>query len=142
MARSLYLNIKQDPQGRLWGEARICFPDGSCLVIQSRVYREGVGLVAGAVGDEPQSHQALDEALDKLCHLVEDSRLKSAIPLYVRTAIKIVCKARNLQKIKRAAEEEGDEETEEAAGREWRRIAGHPNPMARRAAALVKRRWN
>lgn len=135
MSRSLYLNVSQDPQGRIWGEARICFPDGSCLVIQSRVYRE---MVAGAQGDEPARNQALDEALDKLCHLAEESRVKKLLPLPVRAALKLVCTARNLQKIKKAAEEEGDEETEEVAGRQLRKFARHPSPLAQRAHRALR----
>lgn len=138
MSRSLFLNVKQDNSGRLWGEARICFPDGGCLVIQSRVYREGGGAVAGAQGDEPPRNKALDEALDKLCHLVEDSKIKKLLPLTVRAALKLVCTARNLAKIKRAAEEDGDEETEEAAGRQLRKFARHQSPLAQRAYGALR----
>lgn len=113
----------------------MCFVDGSCLVIQSRIYRE---MVAGAVGDEPARNQALDEALDKLCHLAEEPRVKSVLPLTVRAALKLVCTARNLQKVKKAAEEEGDEETEEVAGRQLKRFQRHPNPLAQRAHRALR----
>jgi|CXWL01.1.fsa_nt_gi hypothetical protein len=136
--RSLFLNVYQDKERRVWGVARICLADGSCLCIESKIYREyGVeGAVAG--DDEPPKNQALDEALDKLCKVVAQPVVRAAIPLPARLALALVCKARNLQKIKKAAElDDNTADVEEAVG-ELRQLHRSQNPITRRAVNAMR----
>jgi len=138
--KQLFLNIQRDDQGRVWGVARICLADGSCLCVESRVYREAPGAKGSFQTLAGEERHPLDEALDKLCRLTEHPVVMHALPLPARLALKLVCKARNLQKIKRAAEEDGnDGDVEEAIGAlESMRCGG--DPIARRAIA-AQRLW-
>jgi len=134
--RALFLNVARDKQGRVWGIARICLADGSCLVVESRVYRGmcGEGVLGGDDEDsEPSENRALDEALDKLCKITDNKVIMRAIPLPARVALKLVCTVRNLKKIKEAAENEGDDELAGRAHAKLRRFARSDDEQAQRA---------
>lgn len=143
MPKSLYLNVCRDKERRVWGVARLCLSDGSCLVIESRIYRDldVKGRDHAAGDEEPAKNKALDEALDKLCVLAKKPGIKQAIPLPARVALMAVCKARNLQKIKKAIDlepEEYDEEDEEEVGAEWRDLKHSDNPIYQRALGALR----
>lgn len=120
--------------------ARICLADGSCLCVESRVYRSYTqdgsdrgAILGGDEDDEPAPNQALDEALDKLCKITANKTIMRAIPLPARLALKLVCTARNLQKIKRAAEDEGDDELAGKAHSKLKRMSRSEDEATRRA---------
>jgi len=140
--RQLFLNVCRDKSGRVWGVARMCLADGSCLVIESRIYKtynnnalpDGREVFAGVdEDDEPAENQALDEALDKLCKLTQNRAIMRAVPLPARLALKLVCTARNLKKIKDAAENEGDDELAGRAHARLRQMSRSKNATAVRA---------
>lgn len=148
--KNLFLNVHQDPDGRIWGVARLCMADGSCLVVESRIYREqsqeaGPTSYRGqyAAGEdedetEPPKNKALDEALDKLCRITKNKVIMRAIPLPGRLALKAVCTARNLMKIKRAAEQDGDDDEREEAAGALRRMGTHQKETVRRAHKALR----
>lgn len=147
MGKHLFLNIQQDNAGRWWGIAKICLKDGSCLIVESRIYKQATpgspGIDDGAIyvgedDDENPRAVALDEALNKLCRITEHKNIMRAIPLPARLALKTVCTARNLIKISRAAEDEGDEETVGKARRSLKRLAS--SDIGRRAIR-AQRLW-
>lgn len=141
--RNLFLNVARDPQGRVWGIARICLADGSCLVVESRVYKSvcnaGDGVMGGDDEDmEPTTNRALDEALDKMCKITENKAIMRAIPPVARLALRAVCTARNLAKIKQAAEEEGDDELAGRAHAKLRRMGKSDDEVIKRAHAALR----
>lgn len=141
--KNLFLNVCQDPQGRIWGVARVCLADGSCLVLESRMYRErprlGEDALAGEDEDaEPPRNQALDEALDKLCRITKRPAIMRVIPLPARLALRAVCAARNLMKTKRAAEEDGDEELAGRAKKQLIRMRRSNNETIARAVGAMR----
>lgn len=141
--KSLFLNVYTDKERRLWGVARVCLADGSCLCIESKIYRE-MGVqgadpnVMRAAGSDSARNLALDEALDKLCTVAAHPAVMAAIPLPARIALRMVCKARNLQKIKQAAAAEGDEDEEQEAAGELRIMLEHGDPIERRAVGALR----
>lgn len=141
--RQLFLNVCRDSAGKVWGVARVCLNDGSCLVIESRVYKSAPGSSydGAAIGDDGEDeprNMALDEALDKLCKLTKNKAVMRAIPAPARLAIKLVCTARNLRKIQEAAENEGDEELAGLAHRKLRKMERSENELAQRAHKALR----
>lgn len=139
--RALFLNVARDAKGRVWGIARICLADGSCLVVESRVYRGmcGEGVLGGDDEDsEPNENRALDEALDKLCKITDNKVIMRAIPLPARVALKLVCTARNLKKIKEAAENDGDDELAGKAHARLRRLERSDDEQEQRAVRALR----
>jgi hypothetical protein len=139
----LWIDVHTDERRRLFAAARILLADGSTLCIESTIYREG-GVdgadpaVALAAGVEPVRNQAIDEALDKLCTVVSHPAVMAAIPLPARLALKMVCKARNLQKIKQAAAAEGDDDEEQEAAGELEIMLRHGDAIERRAVGALR----
>lgn len=138
-----WLKVCRDLQRRVWASARVQMKDGSCLVIEGRVFKEsGVQGRDYAAGDEePPQNKALDDALDKLCKLAKTPLVKAALPLPARLALSAVCKARNLSKIKKAIDQ-GDEgadeyDADEVSG-ELRIMVEHGD-VERRAVGAVRR---
>ena len=146
MSAGLFLNLQKDDAGRMWGVARICTSDGGCIVVESRIYRQRPGesanpwpeMQSASGADDSAKNLALDEALDKLCTLSKKPGIRDAIPLPARMALALVCKARNLQKIKKAAEQEGDDDRAEEAGAEYTRLTRSHNPITQRVMGAMR----
>lgn len=139
--KQLFLNVCRDTSGRIWGVARICLADGSCLTVESRVYKTYAeeGVAGGDDEDaEPTPNQALDEALDKLCKITKNRSIMRAIPIPARLALKLVCTARNLKKIQQAAEEEGNDELAGRAHAKLREMSRSKHPLVHRSHRALR----